>query len=433
MSDLRDLPVGPTPLLPTDMWLHRHFLYQEDNDGIPYFDADGQYIGQYFIMNWIGFSNESCKLEFVGRTYMENITFTIDRQRILWKNRSNQVPVSQCSEDCSPGEYKVSTSRIFSCCYDCVSCPPGEVSDMTDSDSCMKCTDLEWSNEKKDRCVPMMKEFLSYTDDTIVLGISLVSSIFSFLTFLILMTFIFYKDTAIVKANNRTLSFLLLVSIMLSFLCVFLFLGHPVDLTCMLRQVSFGILFSVAVSCVLAKTIMVCIAFKATKPGSTWKRWIGSKWPNSLVSFLSSIQVIICMTWLTVAPPYPELDTHSYPGKIIVQCNEGSVYWFYSVLGYMGVLASVSFVMAFLARTLPDSFNEAKYITFSMLVFCSVWIAMIPAYLSTRGKYMVAVEIFAILTSSAGLLGCIFFPKCYIILWRPELNTRTLLLEGRSR
>ncbi|XP_072000392.1 vomeronasal type-2 receptor 26-like [Engystomops pustulosus] len=301
------------------------------------------------------------------------------------------------------------------------------------SDSCMKCTDLEWSNEKKDRCVPMMKEFLSYTDDTIVLGISLVSSIFSFLTFLILMTFIFYKDTAIVKANNRNLSFLLLVSIMLSFLCVFLFLGHPVDLTCMLRQVSFGILFSVAVSCVLTKTIIVCIAFKATKPGSTWKRWIGSKWPNSLVSFLSSIQVIICMTWLTVAPPYPELDTHSYPGKIIVQCNEGSVYWFYSVLGYMGVLASVSFVMAFLARTLPDSFNEAKYITFSMLVFCSVWIAMIPAYLSTRGKYMVAVEIFAILTSSAGLLGCIFFPKCYIILWRPELNTRMLLLEGRSR
>lgn len=297
----------------------------------------------------------------------------------------------------------------------------------------MKCTDLEWPNEKKDRCVPKRLEFLSYTEDTIVLVIGLVSAIFSFLTFMILITFILYQDTAMVKANNRNLSFLLLAAIMLSFLCVFLFLGHPVDLTCRLRQVSFGLLFSVAVSCVLAKTVMVCIAFRATKPGSSWKRWIGSKWSNALVLFCSSIQVIICMGWLTLAPPFSELDTHSYQAKIIVQCNEGSVIGFYSVLGYMGVLAAVGFITAFLARTLPDSFNEAKYITFSMLLFCSVWVAMIPAYLSTKGKYMVAVEIFAILTSSAGLLGCIFFPKCYIILWRPERNTRTQLLEGRGR
>ncbi|XP_040283954.1 vomeronasal type-2 receptor 26-like [Bufo bufo] len=343
------------------------------------------------------------------------------------------IPRSQCSENCLPGTRKVAKSRIYSCCYDCVQCSSGEISNSTDSEKCMKCSDLDWPNEKKDRCVPKLLEFLSYTDDTIVLVISLVSTILSFLTFMILITFILHQDTAIVKANNRNLSFLLLVSIMLSFLCVYLFLGHPVDLTCMLRQVSFGILFSVAVSCVLAKTIMVCIAFIATKPSSSWKRWIGSKWSNSLVLFCSSIQVIICMVWLTLAPPFSELDTHSSQGNIIVQCNEGSVIGFYSVLGFMGVLAVISFIMAFLARTLPDSFNEAKYITFSMLVFCSVWIAMIPAYLSTRGKYVVAVEIFAILTSSAGVLGCIFFPKCYIILWRPELNARSQLLEGRRR
>ncbi|OCT56585.1 hypothetical protein XELAEV_18004654mg [Xenopus laevis] len=291
---------------------------------------------------------------------------------------------------------------------------------------------MEWPNERKNQCIGKTQDFLSYINDYISAFFSSIAIFFFLIALVIMKVFVTHIDTPIVRANNRSLSFLLLVSIKLSFLSVFLFLGRPVDITCMLRIITFGITFSIAVSSLLAKTIMVCVAFKATKPGSSWRTWMGVKLPNSVVLFCSSIQIIICMTWLAISPPFQELDLHTYPGTIIIQCNEGSAIGFYSVIGYMGLLAAVSFVLAFLARTLPDSFNEAKYITFSMLLFCSVWITMIPAYLSTKGKNTVCVEIFAILTSSAGLLTCIFLPKCYTILFRPEMNTKSHVIGNKA-
>ncbi|CAJ0966345.1 unnamed protein product [Ranitomeya imitator] len=303
---------------------------------------------------------------------------------------------------------------------------------LVDSESCMKCQNDEWPNEKRDQCLPKVMEFISYQNDTmasVFSGIAVFGCLVTGFTFGI---FISYRDTPIVRANNRNLSYLLLVSIFLSFLSVFLFLGRPNDATCRLRETSFGFFFSVAVSSLLAKTVMVCVAFKSTKPGSAWRKWLNVKLPYTIVLLCSSVQLVICIFWLTISPPFQDLDTESYPGILIIQCNEGSDIWFYSMLGYLGLLAAGSFILAFLVRTLPDSFNEAKYITFSMLVFISVWISMIPAYLSTRGKNMVAVEIFAVMASSAGLLGCVFFPKCFIILFKSGMNNKTELLGKRK-
>ncbi|PIO14593.1 hypothetical protein AB205_0210390, partial [Aquarana catesbeiana] len=268
---------------------------------------------------------------------------------------------------------------IHACCYRCVPCSDGEISNIADSDLCHKCPDDQWPDKRKVKCIPKTYDYLSFEMDTLSKVFYVISILCSAVTLYILALFILFRDTPIVKANNRTVSFILLTSILLSFLCVFFFLGRPVDITCMLRQVSFGVFFSIAVSCVLSKTITVCIAFKAAKPGSYWRKWVGGNFSNSVVIICSSVQVMICVIWLSVSPPYQEYDMDSYPGKILIQCNEGSVIGFYSMLGYMGFMAAVSFVLAFMVRTLPDSFNEAKYITFSMLVFCSVWIAMIPA------------------------------------------------------
>ncbi|XP_043922312.1 vomeronasal type-2 receptor 26-like [Protopterus annectens] len=299
--------------------------------------------------------------------------------------------------------------------------------DKGDATNCVKCPDDLWADDKRQKCVPKIKEFLTFADP---LGASLtgISVSASVITVTVLCIFIKFRNTPVVKANNRELSYILLSALVLCFICSLIFIGKPTKISCILHQTTFGIVFSICISSVLAKTVLVVIAFNATNPSSKTRTWGGLNWiPISIFVFSSLLQIIICTVWLFIAAPFPENNMKSETGKIIIECNEGSAVMFYGMLGYLGLLAGICFVVAFLARNLPDGFNETKYITLSMLAFISVWLSFIPAYLSTKGKYTVAVEIFAILASSTGLLICIFSPKVYIIMLRPELNTREKL------
>ncbi|KAJ1121197.1 hypothetical protein NDU88_009319 [Pleurodeles waltl] len=395
------------------------------------FDVNGDITASYNILNVQISHDEDFQTVNVGKLTPKEANgrdFIINETVIRWSDGSSKVPSSDCSKSCLPGFRKAAREGEPVCCHDCVPCSQGEVSSEVDSTECRKCPDDQWSNDRRDQCVPKVIEFLSY-EEPLGLTITISATTMTLLAASVLCVFIKYRDTPIVTANNRELSYILLLALMCCFLCSFIFIGHPSKLTCMLRQTVFGVIFSISVSCVLAKTIIVVIAFHATNPSSCTRKWLGSRTPKCIVASCSLVQIIICLTWCFSYSPFPELNIKSNIEKIIFECNEGDTIFFYCMLGYMGFLATVSFIVAFLSRNLPGSFNEAKLITFSMLVFVSVWISFIPAYLSAQGKYMVTVEVFAILCSGAGLLGCIFFPKCYIILLKPDRNIRAHLKD----
>ncbi|KAM4589882.1 extracellular calcium-sensing receptor-like [Fundulus diaphanus] len=394
------------------------------------FNAKGDPLAFYELVNWQ--KTESGVIELVTVGYYDaslpkGQEFRIYKN-LTWVEGSMQVPVSVCSESCPPGTRKVLQKGKPICCYDCIPCPEGEISNVTDAPDCTPCLSDFWPNSVNTACFPKPVEFLSFDE---VLGIILEAFSVSGACLAIITALVFFhhRTTPIVRANNSELSFLLLFSLTLCFLCSLTFIGAPSEWSCMLRHTAFGITFVLCISCVLGKTIVVLMAFKATLPGNNVMKWFGPLQQRMTVVSFTFIQVLICTVWLVVSPPFPVKNLTTYKEKIILECALGSAVGFWSVLGYIGLLAVFCFVLAVLARKLPDNFNEAKLITFSMLIFCAVWITFIPAYVSSPGKFTVAVEIFAILASSFGLILCIFAPKCFIIVFQPEKNTKKYLMN----
>ncbi|XP_031758659.1 vomeronasal type-2 receptor 26-like [Xenopus tropicalis] len=376
------------------------------------------------IIKWIFLPNKYMLKTKIGNFNASNGTHSyINSSDDLFGPHFRMIPQSLCNEPCAPGYRKSKIEGKPSCCYDCAKCAEGEMSNSTDAFSCSKCPAYQMPDTKRIVCIPKATNYLSFID-TLGASLTAIAFILFITASVVLGIFVKYWDTPIVRANNRYLSCLLLISLMLCFLCTLLFIGRPTQICCLLRQVTFGIVFTISVSSVLAKTLTVIIAFNATKPGSKLKKYVGTQLAIVLVIVCCLGEIIISTVWMVSNPPLVEADIVSKMDTIVLLCNEGSVAFFFCIIGYIGTLALLSFIAAFLAKDFPDRFNEAKNITFSMLGFCSVWGAFVPAYLSSKGSRMVAAEIFAILSSSAGLLGCIFGPKCYIIYLRPELNSR---------
>uniref|UniRef100_A0A8C8EYB2 Olfactory receptor C family, v1 n=1 Tax=Oncorhynchus tshawytscha TaxID=74940 RepID=A0A8C8EYB2_ONCTS len=366
-------------------------------------------IPSYDLINWQRGPNGGPRFVTVGLydgSKASGKELAIQEEKIVWSHFCHQMSLTcRISHDCLTHTKFLSSFSLFFC---------------VDSIDCHECPEDYWSNADGTMCIPKVVEFLSH--DAMGIALTVIAVVGACLTVSILAVFLHHRTTPIVRINNSELSFFILLSLTLCFLCALMFIGEPTSWSCMLRHTAFSITFSLCISCILGKTLVVLAAFTAARPGNNIMKWLGPKQQRVIIFSCTLVQVLICAAWLIASPPYPSKNIQDQRSKIILECSVGSQLAFWCVLGYIGLLACLCFILAFLARKLPGNFNEAKFITFSMLIFCAVWISFIPAYVSSPGKYTVAVEIFAILASSFGLLFCLFAPKCYIILLNSQFT-----------
>ncbi|KAF6716373.1 G-protein coupled receptor family C group 6 member A [Oryzias melastigma] len=394
------------------LWMHKFTLEAHSYR----FNSRGDINLGYDVTLWSSDGRNDIILNVVSEYHVHNNSFT--NQSFMQLPELQDI-ISKCSNSCIPGEFKKTAEGQHTCCYECVSCTENYYTNDTDMDLCLSCDPhTQWSPAGSSSCIPKALLFFSWKDGFAVVLLTF-SALGMVLVLLVSALFLYHRDTPVVKAAGGPLSHIMLFSLMISYTSAILFVGRPTHLQCKARQVLYGISFTLCVSCILVKTLKILLAFRFNLEQQEVLRRLYQ--PYIIITLCLAMQAVTCICWLVFASPFREITIQ--PTTLLEECHEGSYLAFGVMLGYIAVLAFVCFICAFKGRKLPHQYNEAKFITFSMLLYLISWLLFIPIYVTTTGLYVPAVEMVVILLSNYGILCCHFFPKCYIILLKKEQNT----------
>uniref|UniRef100_A0A4W6EMR0 G-protein coupled receptor family C group 6 member A n=1 Tax=Lates calcarifer TaxID=8187 RepID=A0A4W6EMR0_LATCA len=367
-------------------------------------------------------NNRDCKTR-----ALRNATFHMDGKNYIIGTQDLTF-ISQCSESCKPGYRKKSAQGQPVCCYECEPCPVNYYSNTIDSTECHLCNiTTEYSSNGSDKCHLKETVFLKWTDpyNCALLAFTALGAL---LTIVVGIIFLAHWNTPVVRASVGPICILLLFSLFCTFVSVILFGGKPNTKQCQARQVLFGLSFTLCVSCIMVKSFKIILAFEFDP---SVKRVLKKLYqPYIIIAVCMAGQVVICALWLSLESPRPDWAPVENKEERLHFCNEISYVKFGVMLGYIGILALICFGVAFKGRKLPQCYNDAKFITFSMLIYFICWIIFGPVYVTVKGTYLPAVEMVVILISAYGILFCQFITKCYIILFKQEANTESAFRES---
>lgn len=91
--------------------------------------------------------------------------------------------------------------------------------------------------------------------------------------------------------------------------------------------------------------------------------------------------------WLLIERPGTK-EVHPQPLTAVLTCGVSNLSLVLSLLYNMLLIILCTFY-AFKTRKIPENFNEAKYIGFTMYSTCIVWLAFVAIYFGTYNDYKV--------------------------------------------
>ncbi|XP_077993142.1 extracellular calcium-sensing receptor-like [Glandiceps talaboti] len=390
--------------------------------------------GRYDINNWQRSGDGEMKLIPIG-IFDGGITgnaLQINEDLILWNDGSKQVPESVCSRPCPLGTRKVILDGQPPCCFECIPCADGEISNTTGAIYCTACSVGYWSNANNTLCVKKHRDYLRWLEPAgIVVEVLVVCGIA--FTLVSTLVYIYHRNTPIIKASNRELSFLMLFFLILCYFGCLAYLGLPTQFLCMIQSLN-GIAYTGCVAILFVKTYRLLSIFQARLDSALKRKQLaGIRLQLFMVFIFVVIHAALVTVVLVLAPPVPEQNDAISKTFTYIHCKPTSIGLAIASSLYTWFMSGVCLILAFRARKLPDNFNEAKFITFAMLLYFSVWSIYFPISFWTNGKLKAMSQSVVILVSSTGMLMCIFFPKLYVIMFKPQLNSREAIHRSTMR
>lgn len=201
------------------------------------------------------------------------------------------------------------------------------------------------------------------------------------------------------------------------------FFGEPTVPTCLLCRPLFSLGFAVFLSCLTIRSFQLVVIFKfSTKVPMFYHTWAQNHGASLFVALSSTVHLLICLMWLALWTPLPTREYQRFPHLIILECTEVNSVGFLLAFTHNILLSISTFACSYLGKELPENYNEAKCVTFSLLLNFVSWITFFTMSSIYQGSNLSAAYVTAELTTLSGGFSGYFLPKCYVILCRPDLN-----------
>ncbi|XP_047991498.1 metabotropic glutamate receptor 6-like [Leguminivora glycinivorella] len=395
-----------------------------------HFDSNGDGPARYNIMHFKQVEPGVFRWLRVGR-YLDG-ELEIDVDEIQFKLESPRPPESVCSAECELGQAKQYVEGE-SCCWHCFNCTQYEIRAPESETACRECPRGTLPDETRTHCALLPADYLRPASPA-ARGAMAFSALGILFTVFVIGVWIWRGDTPVVRASGRELSYVLLGGILMCYLVTFALVVRPTDALCAVQRFGTGLCFTIVYAALLTKTNRIARIFAAGERSARRPAFISPRSQLGVCALLVGVQVVIVGVWQAAAPARAVRHLPSRETAVLV-CDAYVDASYTLAFSYPAALIATCTVYAVLTRKIPEAFNESKHIGFTMYTTCVIWLAFVPLYFGTASHVALRVTTIAVTISlSASVtLACLFAPKVYIILFRPERNVRACLMPGRWR
>ncbi|KAK2506584.1 hypothetical protein MC885_003870 [Smutsia gigantea] len=332
-----------------------------------------------------------------------------------------QEPVSQCSRECKKGQvHRVKGLR--SCCYDRVDRKAGSCLHSPDDLVCSRCDQDRWSPDRSTHCFPRRPGFLAWGEPAVLVLLTLLG--------LALGLFIQHRDSPLVQASGGLQACFGLACLGLVCLSVLLFPGRPGPASCLAQQ---PLLHLPLTGCLSTLFLQAAEIFMGSELPLNWVDMLHGclRGPRAWLAVLLAmlVEAALCAWYLVAFPPEVVTDWRVLPTEALLHCRMHSWIGLGLVHATNATLAFLCLLGTFLVQSPPGRYSSAHGLTFAMLAYFITWISFVPLFANVHVAHRPAVQMGAILLTALGVLATFHLPKCYLLLWRPELNTPAFFLE----